>query len=102
MDHAGFCTYDSIYRAKEIFGAKKLIIVTQEYHLYRALYIAKSLGIDAVGVPSDKHIYRGQSMREIREVLARNKDFFSCLFKIKPKYLGEKIDLKGDGRITEG
>lgn len=102
MDHAGFCTYDSIYRAKEIFGAKKLIIVTQKYHLYRALYIAKSLGIDAVGIDANKRSYRSQSMREVREILARNKDFLSCLFKIKPKYLGEKIDLKGDGRVTEG
>ncbi|MBQ7897585.1 MAG: YdcF family protein [Clostridia bacterium] len=102
MDHAGFCTYDSIYRAKEVFGAERLVIVTQEYHLSRALYIAKRLGIDAIGVPSDLHSYYGQTMREVREVLARNKDFFSCLLKVKPKYLGDKIDLKGDGRVTEG
>ena len=47
MDHAGFSTYESIYRAKEIFEADKLIIVSQEYHLYRALYIAKQLGIES-------------------------------------------------------
>lgn len=102
MDHAGFCTYDSVYRAKEIFSAEKVIIVTQKYHLYRALYIAKSLGLDAVGVAADLHTYRGQGSREVREILARNKDFFSSLFKVKPKYLGDKIDLKGDGRVTEG
>lgn len=101
MDHAGFCTYDSIYRAKEVFGADRIIIITQKYHLYRALYIAKSLGLDAVGVASDLHSYGGQEYREIREIFARNKDFFFSLFKLKPKYLGEKIDLSGDGRVTE-
>ncbi|MBE6701632.1 MAG: SanA protein [Ruminococcaceae bacterium] len=102
MDHAGFCTYDSLYRAKEVFGAKKVVVVTQEYHLYRALYIAKELGLEAFGVSSDLHTYYGQSSRNAREILARNKDFFACAFKIKPKYLGDQIDLKGDGRVTEG
>ena len=50
MDHAGFSTYDSMYRAKEIFGVKKIVIVSQKYHLTRALYIAKKLGIEAYGV----------------------------------------------------
>lgn len=102
MDHAGFCTYDSIYRAKEIFSAKKVIIVTQKYHLYRALYIAEKLGLDAVGVASDVHTYRGQINRELREIVARNKDFLLSHLKTKPKYLGEKIDLKGDASVTEG
>ncbi len=102
MDHAGFCTYDSIYRAKEIFGAKKIIIVTQEYHLHRALYIARAMGLDAVGVSADLHSYGGQSFREVREIVARNKDFFSSLFKPKPRFLGDKIDLSGDGNITKG
>ena len=53
MDHAGFSSYDSIYRAKEIFEAKKVVIVTQKYHLYRALYIANSLGLEAYGVGAD-------------------------------------------------
>ncbi len=102
MDHAGFSTYDSIYRAKEIFGAKKVIIITQSYHLYRALYVAKSLGLDAVGVAADKHSYSGQKAREAREILARNKDLFYSLFKPKPKYLGEKISLSSDASVTEG
>ncbi len=102
MDHAGFCTYDSIYRLKEIFGAKKVVIVTQEYHLYRALYIAKSMGLDAHGVISDLNSYYGQTSRDIREYIARNKDFLWCVFKPEPKYLGNAIDLNGDGRITEG
>ncbi|MBR6633982.1 MAG: YdcF family protein [Clostridia bacterium] len=102
MDHAGFCTYDSIYRLKEVFKAKKVVIVTQEYHLYRALYIANALGIEAWGVPADLHRYYGQIRRDLREIVARNKDFLYCIFKPLPKYLGDTIDLNGDGRVTEG
>lgn len=102
MDHAGFCTYDSIYRLKEVFKAKKVVIVTQEYHLYRALYIANALGIEAWGVPADLHRYYGQIRRDLREIVARNKDFLYCIFKPLPKYLGDHIDLNGDGRVTEG
>ena len=63
MDHAGFSTYESIYRAKSIFQAKKIIIVTQRYHLYRALYIAKQLGVEAYGVASNPREYAGQPVR---------------------------------------
>lgn len=101
MDHAGFCTYDSIYRAKEVFKAKKIIIVTQEYHLYRALLIARKLGIEAYGVSSDYHTYGGQTFRDIREIIARNKDFLYTIFKPKPKYLGEAIPINGDGNLTQ-
>ena len=100
MDHAGFSTYESIYRAKEVFGAKKILIVTQEYHLYRALYIAESLGVDAYGVGADYRSYSGQFGRDIREVLARNKDFFSVQFKPEPTYLGEQIPITGNGDVT--
>ena len=100
MDHAGFSTYESIYRAKEIFEADKIIIVTQKYHLYRALYIAEKLGIDAYGVASDYHTYLGQSKRELREVLARNKDFVISEIKPKPTYLGDAIPVSGNGDIT--
>ncbi|HAB67442.1 MAG TPA: SanA protein [Firmicutes bacterium] len=100
MDHAGFATYDSIYRAKEIFEAKRVVIVTQDYHLYRALHIANSLGIEAYGVPSNPRKYGGQFIRDIREILARDKDFIKCLFKPKPTYLGESIPVSGNGDIT--
>ena len=100
MDHAGFSTYESLYRAKEIFKADKVIIVTQEYHLYRALYIAKQLGIEAYGVNSDPRQYVGAAYREIREILARNKDFFQCIFKPEPTFLGETIPVFGDGNVT--
>ncbi len=101
MDHAGFSTYDSIYRAKEIFGAEKIIIVSQEYHLHRALLIARKLGLDAYGVSSDYHTYGGQTFRELREIAARNKDFIYTIFKPKPKYLGDAIPIQGDGNLTQ-
>lgn len=100
MDHAGFSTYDSIYRAKEIFGVKKVIIVSQEYHLYRALYIAESLGIEAYGYSSDTRKYKGNLKREIREILARDKDFVKSIIKPEPTFLGEAIPVSGDGNIT--
>ncbi len=100
MDHAGFSTYESLYRAKEIFEAKKVILVTQEYHLYRALYIARSLGLDAYGVSSDLQSYSGQSYYNAREVLARCKDFATSLFKPKPTFLGEAIPVDGNGDLT--
>ena len=100
MDHAGFSTYESIYRAKEIFDADNIVIVTQEYHLYRALYIADKLDINAYGINSDPRQYSGQLFREIREVLARNKDFINCVIKPEPTYLGESIPVSGDGDIT--
>ena len=121
MDHAGFSTYESIYRAKEIFKAKRIIIVTQEYHLYRAkdifeakkvvivtqkyhlyraLYIANQLGLEAYGVGADPRQYVGATYRELREILARDKDFIKCIFKPKPTYLGETIPVSGNGDIT--
>lgn len=100
MDHAGFSTYETVYRAKEIFEADKVIIVTQEYHLYRALYIAKQLGVEAYGVSSDLNTYAGQSMRDFREVLARCKDWAMCIFKPEPTYLGDTIPVSGNGDVT--
>lgn len=99
-DHAGFSTYESVYRAKEIFAADKIIIVTQEYHLYRALYIAQQLGVEAYGVACDYRTYSGQTMRDIREILARVKDFGLTVLKPEPTYLGDVIPVSGDGNIT--
>lgn len=100
MDHAGFSTYESIYRAKEIFKVKKVVIVTQKYHLYRALYIAKQLDLEAYGVGADPRQYVGATYREIREILARDKDFIKCIFKPNPTYLGETIPVSGNGDAT--
>ncbi len=100
MDHAGFSTYETLYRAKNVFGAEKVLIVSQEYHLYRALYTAKRLGLDACGVSADYHTYAGQSYRDLREIAARCKDFFTARFKPEPTYLGEMIPIGGNGDVT--
>ena len=100
MDHAGFSTYDSIYRLREIFNVKKVIIVTQKYHLYRSLYIAKKLDVDAEGISASKRHYAGELKFVLREVIARNKDFVKTIFKPKSKYLGDAISVFGNGDIT--
>ncbi len=100
MDHAGFSTYESMYRAKEIFGAKKILIVTQKYHLYRAVYIARSLGLDAWGCASEDIRYAGQLKRGVREAVARCKDYLFVIVKPEPSVLGEKISLVGSGNVT--
>ncbi len=100
MDHAGFSTYESMYRAKEIFEVKKIVVVTQKYHLHRALYTANALGIEAYGSGSDPREYSGQIFREIREIAARDKDFFQSIFKPKPTLLGDTIEVSGNGDIT--
>ncbi|MBO5898853.1 MAG: YdcF family protein [Clostridia bacterium] len=79
-DRLGLSTYESIRRACELYGVERMVIVTQEYHLYRALYIAEQMGIDAYGVSADVRSYRGQLLRDVREVAARCKDFLVFLF----------------------
>lgn len=100
MDHAGFSTYESMYRASEIFQAEKVIIVTQEYHLYRSIYIAEQLGLEAYGVASDLQKYVKQPVYDLREVLARDKDFIQSIFKPEPTYLGAVLSIEGNGDIT--
>lgn len=101
VDHAGYCTYDSIYRAKEVFGAEKVIIITQEYHLYRSMYIADALGMEVYGVPTQDVRYHGQLKRDIREIFARNKDFLSCIFKPEAEETGTPVSLDGNGDLTD-
>ena len=102
LDHAGFSTYESVYRAKAVFQVESVVIVTQRYHLYRALYTAQRLGLKAVGVGGALQAYVGQDKREFREFLARNKDFLFCAVKPEPTYLGSVIPISGDGRATRG
>ncbi len=102
MDHAGFSTYESMYRAKEIFCVDSAVVVTQKFHIYRALYIAEKMEIDAVGVSASKRRYVGEKYNEMREMLARFKDFLTCIIKPEPTYLGEEIPVSGDGNITNG
>lgn len=100
MDHGGLSTYDSMYRAKNIFSVKKAIIVTQKYHMYRAIYVAKSFGIDAYGVSAKEISYSGQTKRSIRELLARIKDVGYCITKPEAVVTGDKISLEESGDIT--
>lgn len=100
MDHAGFSTYETMYRARDVFCAQKVIIVTQQYHLYRAVYIAKALGLEAYGVNCDYRVHGDQFFRDVREVLARVKDFATAIIQPKPTYLGEAIPISGSGELT--
>lgn len=104
MDHAGFSTYESMYRAKEIFQVKKVVIVTQKYHLYRAVYDARKLGLEAYGVAADgqyNYSLPVRSYNNTREAMARCKDFIWCIFKPEPTYLGDAIPISSSGVLTD-
>lgn len=93
-DYAGFRTLDSVVRAKEIFSQEEFIIISQEFHNARAIYLAEAHGLKAIGynakdVPAEHGV-----KTEIREYLARVKVFFDLLFGIEPKFLGEKVEIK--------
>lgn len=100
-DHAGFSTYETMHRARNVFGADKVIISTQTYHLYRALYDALGVGMEATGVPSDLHQYQQQIIWDVREAPARTKDLFMVLTDAPPTYGGDPIDLTGSGNVTD-
>lgn len=100
MDHAGFSTYESMYRAKAIFHCSRVIVVTQTYHLYRAIANAKAMGMEAAGVSSDLRTYARQWYFDLREAAARVKDTFYGLLKPRPTYLGQSIPIFGNGNLT--
>ncbi|MBE6661968.1 MAG: SanA protein [Ruminococcaceae bacterium] len=100
LDHAGLSTYDSLWRLANIFEAKKVLIVTQSYHLPRALYLARAFGINAYGLSADLRPYRSQTYRDIREILARGKDFVLAITKPSATYVGTKISLNESGENT--
>ena len=104
MDHAGFSTYDTIYRAKEVFKAQKAVVVTQKLQLCRALYIAYALGLDYVGVAADEADSASWAVQQVREIPARVKAFVQCrILHSAPKYLGETIPVTTEsGLVTEG
>lgn len=79
VDHAGNTTYESMYRARHLFGAERIVVTTQAYHLYRAMFAGQALGMETWGVPSDKGAYDNQLSYSVREVAARTKDFFAAL-----------------------
>jgi SanA protein len=100
LDHAGFDTYNSLLRARDVFEAKDVILVTQEFHLPRALYIAQSLGLQAEGVVADRRILAGLERLELREVGARLKAFAEVTTNRSPVFRGPAIDLDGDALLT--
>jgi len=100
LDHAGFDTYNTMVRAKEIFKVKDAIIVTQEFHLPRAVYIARSIGLNAYGIKSDKRKYLAIEHLKIRELFANVKAFSAILFHKKPRFLGEQIPITGDSKLS--
>ena len=100
-DHAGFSTYETMYRARHVFGAERVVIATQTYHLYRAIYDAQGVGMEAIGVPSDYGDYANQLWYDVREIFARTKDFFQVLFKVESTYVGDPISLDQSGDVTD-
>lgn len=100
LDHAGFSTYETMYRAAAIFDAKSCVVVTQRYHLYRAVYLADRMDMQVYGVEADRRAYPRLYYYEAREALARVKDVLFATFRPDPTYLGSPISLKGDGRVT--
>lgn len=100
VDHAGNTTYESMYRAQAVFGAKRIIVATQAYHLYRAMFIADCLGMDAWGVATDKGAYDNQTAYSIREILARTKDFYAALLHLPVETGGETVSLNESGDLT--
>lgn len=100
MDHAGFSTYESMYRAKQIFGCERVAVVTQTYHLYRSIYNARAMEMQAIGIACDGANPVRSHMNGAREVLARAKDALWCVFKPAPTCLGQSIPIFGNGDVT--
>lgn len=102
MDHAGLDTYSSMWRARHVFGASRIVVVTQRFHLARAVWCARSLGMEAEGSAADRHVYRGIAWLQLREVVSRTKAVVDVTAGRTPRHAGPPIDLAGDGRVTAG
>lgn len=100
LDYAGFDTYDSMYRASAVFNVKDAIVVTQEFHLPRAIYISNKLDLNFQGFEGDKHIYQSATMNKTRELLANVKAILELTFGKEPTYLGSKIPIDGPPQST--
>lgn len=95
LDYAGFRTYDSCYRATAIFGVDQAILVTQRYHLPRALYLARAFGIEAVGLAAGRDYYPRQEFYDLRELAALSVSWYEVnLLHPQPRFLGNPVDLE--------
>ncbi|MHB2018605.1 MAG: SanA/YdcF family protein [Candidatus Xenobia bacterium] len=100
MDHAGFSTYDTMTRAHRVFLVQSAIVVTQDFHLPRAVWLARRNHIAATGVAADRRTYADASYYRWRDFAARIKAFGDALFNVRPRFLGDPIPITGDGRET--
>jgi SanA protein len=98
LDHAGFDTYDSLYRARDIFQVESAVIITQDFHLPRSVFLAEKLGVKAVGVRADRGNYGNIQRAVFREKLAIMKAWADVIFGNEPKFLGETIPITGDSK----
>lgn len=100
LDHYGVDTYDSLYRAKTVFQVNKLIVVTQKYHLYRALYMGERLGIDVIGVPSHITEFEDKLQQDVREFFARVKAVYRLMNNDTSRYESTPVSLEDSGVKT--
>jgi SanA protein len=102
-DHAGFDTWDSAQRARRVFDVQSAVVVTQKFHMARALYDARRAGLKATGYAADRRDY-GTVMRrlEVREAAARVKTLGDAITGANPHFLGTEIPITGDGRVSWG
>lgn len=100
-DHAGYNTYDSMWRARNIFGVERIVVVTQTYHEYRALFTARGLGMQITGVPSDLRAYAHQRYYDFREIPARMKDVWLLVAGAKATVMGDPVALDQSGDVTD-
>jgi SanA protein len=101
MDHAGFSTYDTMYRARDVFQVTTALVVTQRFHLDRAVYTARQLGLETTGVPADIQPYSNEAKFAVRDWFARCKALLDLsLLHPLPRFLGPQIPITGDGRAT--
>jgi SanA protein len=98
-DNAGLTTYDTMYRARDVFQVESALVVTQDFHLSRAVYTARRLGLDAIGVVADLQTYRDEAPNAAREILARMNAILELHFTHPdPVELGSPVPITGDGR----
>lgn len=102
LDHAGVDTFSSMWRARNVFEVRRAIVVTQRFHLPRALFLGARLGLAVEGVEADRRLYRGAAWLAVREVASRTKAWLDVAVGRRPRIAGPPIPITGDARSTEG